>query len=127
MFVRALLSTTMLSGIVGSVFLAHCAASAKDLERPLLPAGGPAVDGFNGRFEALGGALNGNSIQGTRGAITVPLAYQWGLQVDGALGALNHSAFGSAGGHLFWRDPTKGLVGLYGSHVRWDRFRGVHA
>ena len=29
-------------------------------------------------------------------------------------GAFGNSALGAAGGHLFWRDPDKGLIGACG-------------
>ena len=31
------------------------------------------------------------------------------------------------GGHLFWRNPSQGLLGVYASYTNWDRFGGVHA
>ena len=130
---RALLTTTMLAGVVGCVFLTVNAAGAADIEMakpyykaPLLPELAPAVDGFNGKWEVLGGALNHRSLYGSRGSFSIPLATQWGLQIDGAVGSLQNRAFGSIAPHLFWRDPSRGLLGLYASHTHWDRFGGVH-
>ncbi len=28
---------------------------------------------------------------------------------------------------IFWRDPARGLIGLYGSYSAWDKYGGVHA
>src|SRR5262249_52383802 len=25
-----------------------------------------------------------------------------------------------------WRDPSRGLLGVYGAHTRWDKFDGIH-
>jgi hypothetical protein len=86
----------------------------------------PAVDGLNGKWEALGGSINRRSVYGSRGAVSIPLATQWGLQIDGAVGSLQSRAFGSIAPHLFWRNPSQGLIGLYASHTHWDQFGGVH-
>lgn len=44
---------------------------------------------------------------------TIPVGHQFGAQIDAAIGT--HDYFG-VGGHLFWRDPAIGLVGLIASH-----------
>src|ERR1700730_3569112 len=128
---KALLTTTMLTGVVGGVFLGVNRAGAADISVvPYYKAPSfleqPAVDGFNAKFEALGGSLNRRSLYGYRGAFSVPLANQWGLQVDTSAGSLQSRAFGSVAPPLLWRDPARGLVGLYASHTYWDQFGGVH-
>ena len=35
--------------------------------------------------------------------------------MDLGSGAFGNRPFGNAAGHLFWRDPDKGLIGAYGS------------
>jgi hypothetical protein len=47
---------------------------------------------------------------GLEGAI--PLGHAFGFQADGGVGSDNY--WGGAG-HLFWRDPSWGLIGAYGS------------
>jgi hypothetical protein len=122
---KTLLNTTMLAGVVGGVLLGASPGRAADInvvpyyKAPVLPEL-PAVDGFNGKVEAWVGSINRASLYGYRGAFSVPLATQWGLQVDTSAGALQGRAFGSVAPHLFWRDPTRGLVGLYASHTYWD-------
>lgn len=83
----------------------------------------PAVDGANGKIEVFGGTaassdLLGRSNDGVFGgaaSMTVPLGHAFGVQVD-VLGAARDGGFqGGAGGHLFWRDPGLGLVGVYGA------------
>jgi hypothetical protein len=126
---KALLNTTMLAGIVGGAVLAAGAANAADVavpyyKAPVLPE--PAVDGFNAKWEALGGRLAHRNLYGSRAAFSLPLATQWGLQVDVHGGSLEGRAFGTIAPHLFWRDPSRGLIGIYASHTHWDQFGGVH-
>jgi hypothetical protein len=126
-----LLTTTILSGIVGSAFLTAPAVMADDLsylnKAPAVPiAAGPAVDGFNEKFGAFGGSIANKSLYGVQGAIGIPLQGQFGAQIDGSLGSLDSSTFGAVGGHLFWRNPEQGLLGIYGSYTGWDRFGGVY-
>ena len=88
------------------------------------PAGGlPAVSAPNGKLSAFGGSQDGG-IYGVTGSYTVPLGFPYGLQVDGMVGSGKGAAFYGVGGHLFWRDPAKGLLGLYGSYVSWDASGG---
>lgn len=86
----------------------------------------PAVDGINGKVEAFGGSLAGKSLGGAAGAVTMPLADRFGLQIDSAAGAFDGSSFGNVAGHAFWRDPSRGLIGLYTSHTWWDRNGGAY-
>jgi hypothetical protein len=116
----SLLSTTGLSGIVGSAFLAVTPAAAVD-DPPK-----PAVDGVNWKLDGLGGSVTDRGFGAGRGTVTVPLGTQFGLQVEGVAGAFDGRFLGGAAGHLFWRDPAKGLIGLYGSYSRWDQYGGVN-
>jgi hypothetical protein len=95
----------------------------------------PAVDGVNGKMAIYGGAGQNNSVSissfpglaplaesktiwngigGATGTISVPLGHSFGAQLDMGAGAFGNSPLGAAGGHLFWRDPDKGLIGAYG-------------
>jgi hypothetical protein len=78
----------------------------------------PAVAAPNLGLIAAGGWQGGdnfdNSGWGGLGATaTVPLAEQFGAQIDGAVGT---DSYAGIGGHLFWRDPTKGLLGVLASY-----------
>jgi hypothetical protein len=122
-----LLSTTMLSGVVSGAFVPISPATAADMSVPALAARQePAVDSFNSKFTGLGGSMNGRSIYGGIGSVTFPLSGQYGAQIDGSVGALDHSDFRSIAGHLFWRNPSQALLGVYGSFAQWDRFGGVN-
>ncbi|WP_298935802.1 hypothetical protein [uncultured Ruegeria sp.] len=81
----------------------------------------PAVDGANGKL-SLSGVLGDNDGYAATGSYTVPLSHRYGLQLDGI--AANLDVGGSeevevlgAGFHAFWRDPSKGLIGIVGSYV----------
>jgi len=95
----------------------------------------PAVDGMNGKVSVFGGAGQGNiiglaglpgfspgyytnewkGIGGAIGTITVPLGHSFGAQIDLGSAVLANRPLGDARGHLFWRDPDKGMIGAYGS------------
>jgi hypothetical protein len=86
----------------------------------------PAVSGINGKIEGGYTWLNLNGIDANlwhgAGAISVPLGQQFGLQIDAGIGNVSTSGLPSitlagGGAHLFWRDPSIGLVGLYGDGV----------
>lgn len=104
----------------------------------------PSVDGLNGKLDVFGGAgqshalsinsigalspyptaasSNWNGIGGAVGTVTVPLGRQFGAQIDLGSGAFGNRANGSGAGHLFWRDPDYGLVGVYGSGIYSARY-----
>jgi hypothetical protein len=77
----------------------------------------PAVDGINAKIDGYGGGGNhSNGFYGSGASVSVPLAQQWGLQLDGDGGSEKGiGAYGGVG-HLFWRDPSIGLLGAYGSY-----------
>ncbi len=128
---QRLLTTTVLAGIAVGVCSVPHAARAADLNlTPLYartPWAAPAVDGFNAKWEGLGGQLDHKTLYGSRGSMSIPLGRQWGLQVDGSGGSLQQRGFASVGGHLFTRNPSQGLLGIYSSYTRWNKFGGVHA
>jgi hypothetical protein len=92
------------------------AAAMRWLPQPL-----PAVDGINAKIDGFGGAANhSNGFYGTTGSLSVPLAQQWGLQIDGGVGSDKGVGAYGGSGHVFWRDPSIGLVGAYGSYSHWN-------
>jgi hypothetical protein len=126
-------TTTMFYGTVGAVFLHWASADAADLltKAPLATQGNTlgAVDGVNAKIDGFGGSFASHEFWGSKGAIATPLGSNlspYGFQLDGAVGRFDHDTFGAVGGHLFWRDPSRGLLGLYGSYTNWDRFGGIH-
>jgi hypothetical protein len=124
-----LLSSTILAGGIGATAWPNAQAQAADL-MPIKapPAAAPvyAVDGLNAKFDAFGGSIASRPVEGVRGAITAPLSGPYGFQIDLGAGSLDSRAFGNIAGHLFWRDPSRALLGLYVSHTHWDQLGGVH-
>lgn len=110
-----------------ALIFATQSARAADVVRPPIviappakPLTLPAVSQFNAKIAAFGGNVDNVSAWGLAGAISVPLGQRFGLQVDTLAGAGGGANFWGAGGHLFWRDPSKGLLGAYGSWVDWS-------
>jgi hypothetical protein len=79
----------------------------------------PAVDGINGTISGFGGGEKGsNGVYGGGASLSIPVAQQWGLQLDGF--SESEKGHGTNGGtaQLFWRDPSIGLLGAYVSYER---------
>ncbi len=130
-----LASTVIASGLLMSQ------AGASDLPStkmaPIAPtfARLPAVDGVNGKIEGFGGWADTDGVAnllrrrnftgGGLASVSLPLGQTFGLQVDAL--AASHRGDGVLGGaaHLFWRDPSTGLFGAYGSITRNDRLSGL--
>ena len=110
----------------------------------------PAVDGVNGKFEAFGAGTglpryrspvldasllpNANAVSGDSrwrgggggaGAISAPLGANFGVQGEGMLASWNNNLVAGAGAHLFWRDPNRGLLGVYGSGSYFGVLNGI--
>ena len=83
-----------------------------------------AVSGFNAKAEAAGGYYKARANSGSRkggrahGALSVtfPLGCTFGFQADGAIGTLAGKTTGGIAGHLFVRNPTSYLLGVYGEY-----------
>ena len=88
-----------------------------------------AVDGLNFKFSVLGGAYDRNVLDTASnfmfvGSIATPLSFisdNFGMQVDAAAGLYDSDfASAAAGLHLFWRDPSRGMIGIYGDWAYVD-------
>lgn len=92
----------------------------------------PAVDGINTKLSFEGGpTFGGGEIYGISGSVAVPLGRQFGLQLDGVAGTVDANTINgvqvfAGAAHLFWRDPSLGLIGVYGSTVHADIFGGLN-
>ena len=61
------------------------------------------------------------------GSYTAPLTrmhQRMGFQVDLAIGFNDEDQTGGLGGHVFWRDPSRGLAGVIASYAQLDRSSG---
>jgi hypothetical protein len=108
-------------GIAATANAADLVTKAPMLQTPL-----PAVDGLNGKADAFGGELGRHSFYGGTGSFSVPIGPQFGFQADGLTASYRGDFLSGIGGHGFWRDPSKGLIGLYGDYLHWDRLGGVN-
>ena len=111
--------TALVAG--GALTFAH-ADPASDSVHERMAGSLPAVSGLNGKIAAFGGEVEDESLGGVMGTVTVPIGERFGLQIDGMAGTADGSFRGVAG-HLFWRDPSVGLLGVYGSYASWDYSR----
>ena len=84
-------------------------------------AGEPAVSGPNGKFavEGGGGADDGEGI--ATGSFALPVGHDFGVQADGVVGSFGDELLGGRALHLFTRDPSRYLFGVYGSYHTWDQ------
>ncbi|MGI9350816.1 MAG: hypothetical protein ACR2O3_04575 [Rhizobiaceae bacterium] len=132
----------ILSAIVCTVGLAgfSCLANAADLLDPTpvsqqideSPNAATSVDALNFEFSILGGAYQRNVLDTASNAmftasIATPIPYfeRFGAQIDAAIGVYDDDFTSSAAGlHLFWRDPSTGMIGIYGD---WAYVNPEHA
>ena len=79
---------------------------------------GPAVSGPNAKISGGGGVVDGDTAGLALGSATLPLGDHLGVQADGLYGRIGGDLRWGVGGHLFWRDPDTGMLGLTGSYSR---------
>lgn len=89
----------------------------------------PAVDGVNGKIEAFVGAgetrivgplKDSANAMGLAGALSIPLGQSFGMQIDALASNRDGQFAGGGAAHIFWRDPSRALLGAYGSYSRRD-------
>lgn len=117
-----LTTTALISGL--GLSTASFAADLYVEGEPAIPTVLPAVSGVNGKISVEGGLFDEEGFGALSGSISLPLGHRFGVQIDGSVGTLDEEFFGSAGGHLFWRDPSYGLLGVYGSFTAIDGIDG---
>ena len=107
-----------------SLFLA-AAAVATLLSASVAFGADPAVSTLNGKISAGFGTSGPNDIYGGEGSIDLPLGGSWGAQGDAFLGGIHGFGVYGGAGHLFWRDPSLGLLGIYGSDQHYNVLGGI--
>lgn len=117
-----LTTTALISGISLSTVV-HAADLYVEGE-PVMPSVLPAVSGVNGKISVEGGLFDEEGFGALSGSVSLPLGQRFGVQIDGTVGTFDDKFFGSAGGHLFWRNPAYGLLGIYGSFTAVDGIDG---
>ena len=99
-------------GTVAIALLCLCTAAAAD---------DPAVSGPNGKFSVEGGGSADDGEGVATGSFALPIGHDFGMQADGAVGSFDDELLGGLALHLFARDPSRYLFGVYGSYHTWDR------
>ena len=99
-----------------------CIVTALLLLVPLgaIAGGAPAVSGPNGKLSIEGGQYDEEDSFLALGSYTLPLGSTLGFQADGAVGTIDGIVMGGGGAHLFTRDPSSYLLGVYGSFHTWN-------
>ena len=112
---RSIFAVVAIGGVIFTGALAQ--AAGMPVKAPPSPGCVQAVDGVNGKLAGLGGSFANNSLYGAIGSLSTPLGCGYGLQIDATAASFDGRFLGAIGGHLFWRDPSRGLLGLYGSYA----------
>lgn len=107
-------------GLLSAAFLFSMTANVQSADL-LDESGLPAVSAFNGKFGLSSGHLNDDGRYHAEGSISFPLSHGFGFQVDTAAGATDSGFIGGLGGHLFMRDPSSHLFGVFGSYSAIDK------
>jgi hypothetical protein len=77
----------------------------------------PAVSEVNGKLGYAGGNMNSAEGHNFDGSISFPVANAFGFQADALYSHIGGLDFYGGAGHLFWRRPDIGLVGLAGGYL----------
>ena len=88
---------------------------------------GPAVSSLNGKLGINYGDYDSGSGQSVTGSVAAPLANNFGAQLDGLYSNIKSDDFYGAGGHFFWRDSARGLVGIAAAGVDAPAFKSYEA
>lgn len=95
-----------------SAFSARAESQLPVFSAPTLPA----VSAPNGAISIFGGQWPDAKVGGGAGSFAFPLGMSFGVQIDAQAGRSKTESVNGSAGHLFWRDPALGLIGLY--HTR---------
>lgn len=77
----------------------------------------PAVEEVNGKIGYAGGNMNSAEGHNFDGSVTFPVSHQFGFQADALYSRIASQDFYGGAGHLFWRNPDFGLIGLTGGYL----------
>ncbi len=146
MIVKAFLDSSWLMSLFAkniykntfSALLCATAISASAIEgnaagmldpKPITYQSSNAVDGFNFTAGVLGGTVDGTGNGMGLISISTPMPYfsSFGIQGDLAYGLYDGdkaSSSAAAALHIFWRNPGKGMIGIYGD---WGYLSPVHS
>lgn len=125
---RLLLQSVAVLVIAGGVSMVSGAARSADMATKAPPQGCvQAVDGFNGKISGYGGSFANDALYAGTGTVALPLGCAFGAQISSTGASFDGRFLGATEGHLFWRNPSQGLLGVYGSYVYWNQAGGVRS
>ena len=78
---------------------------------------GDAVSSLNGKLGFNYGDYDSANGRTLTGSVAVPISTHYGAQFDGLYSRINSVDSYGAGGHLFWRDSSRGLIGFAAAGV----------
>jgi hypothetical protein len=80
----------------------------------------PAVAPLNLKVTAAGTSTNDEDGWFFGGALTAPVGERWGIQVEGGVASDDFSTVTGVGGHIFTRDPSSYLLGIFAAYASED-------
>jgi hypothetical protein len=80
----------------------------------------PAVSEINGKVAYAGGEMDSAEGHNFDGSISLPVSHQFGIQGDALYSRISDLNFYGGAGHVFWRRPDFGLLGLTGGYLHRD-------
>lgn len=83
----------------------------------LVVSGGTAVAEPNAKAGYAGGWMNSAEGHNFDASVSLPFGDAFGLQADALYSHIGSLDFYGGAGHLFWRDPTRVLVGVTGGYL----------
>ena len=123
---------TAFSASLCALALAAPVASAADMNvdvldtTPISHQSG-AVDGINFKTSVVSGVIGGYANHMFIASVATPMPFfnSFGAQLDMGIGSYRSDYMSAAAGlHLFWRDPSVGMLGIYGD---WGYVNPEHA
>ncbi len=129
---RVLSTLACVAGILCYCFVANAAdlLDPTPVAEQIDPNPSPAtsVDALNFEFSVLGGSFDRNVLGSasnimftTSLATPIPYFERFGAQIDAAAGVYDGDFNSAAAGlHLFWRDSSRGMIGIYGDWAYVD-------
>lgn len=116
---KSLMTISMLSAIAAA--LTATSVHAADAPAVSKLNGSASLSGIYHYQDNLSEGLDGM----LSGSLSVPLTHSFGFQVDATAATTDDDGAAGVGGHLFWRDPAKGLIGLTGAYVTFPNVGGA--
>lgn len=70
--------------------------------------------------ELYGGSVDSDTALSGYGGLTLPIRQRFSAYIEVLVDKVGDDDSQNIGGHLYWRDPEKGLIGLIASHTEFE-------